>query len=132
MSVIMTYQPLVRGMRAICWTPENDEYPHLLAYEHQLFAMNTEWEKPSIGIETIGENLILILPHTNNWRPDNCIFIYELRIVLSHVSFLSPFSLAGINQDTSNHPICAIFSLALLCLNSVNRVFEWSIYFLIM
>jgi len=39
--------------------------------------MNMEWEKPSVGIEIVGGNLVLILSHANGWRPNNRTFIYE-------------------------------------------------------
>ena len=39
--------------------------------------MNTEQEKPSIGMEIVGENLVLVLSNTNGRRLDNRIFIYE-------------------------------------------------------
>ena len=51
--------------------------PHPHAREYRIFVMNTEWEKPSIGTEIVGENLVLVLSHTNRWRPDDRIFIYE-------------------------------------------------------
>ncbi|KIM37681.1 hypothetical protein M413DRAFT_448215 [Hebeloma cylindrosporum] len=65
--------------------------PHPLAREHRIFVMNTEWEKPSIVIEIVGENLVLILSHTNGWRPDNRIFIYEWKTGLLKVSFEAPY-----------------------------------------
>ena len=51
--------------------------PHPHAREHRIFVMNTEWEKQSVGIEILGDKLVLILSHMNGWRPDNRIFAYE-------------------------------------------------------
>ena len=68
--------------------------PHPHAREYRIFIMNTEWEKPSIGMEIVGENLVLVISHTNGWRPHNRIFIYEwktgvLKVVRVPVIFFS-------------------------------------------
>ena len=63
--------------------------PHPHACEHRIFVMNTEWEKPSLGIEIVGDNLVLILSHMNGWRPDNRIFIYQWKTGLLKVVLFS-------------------------------------------
>jgi hypothetical protein len=54
--------------------------------------MNTEWEKPSLGIERVGDNLVLILSHMNGWRPDHHMFIYKWKTRLLKVG---RFSVSG-------------------------------------
>jgi hypothetical protein len=51
--------------------------PHQHAREHRIFVMNTEWEKPSIGMEIVGENTVLILSQTNEWRLYDRTFIKQ-------------------------------------------------------
>ena len=82
--------------------------PHPHAREHRLLVMNTEWEKPSVGIEIVGENLVLILSHTNEWRPDNRIFIYEwktgvLKVVRVHLTFFLALVSTEINRASKHH-----------------------------
>ena len=72
--------------------------PHPRAHERRIFAMNVEWEKPPVGIEIVGENLVPILLHANGWRPNNRTFIYEWKAaVLKVVCVLLTFSCACVN-----------------------------------
>jgi hypothetical protein len=74
--------------------------PHPHAHEHRIFVMNTEWQKPSVGIEIVGDNLVLILSQTNGWRPDNYIFIYEWKTgALKVVGVLNTFLVVIVNRD---------------------------------
>jgi len=89
--------------------------PHPHAREHRIFVMSTEWKKPSVGIEIVGENLVLILSHTNAWKPDNRIFIYEwktgvLKVVRVPLTFFLVLVSTEINR-ASKHPTKAIQAL---------------------
>ncbi|TFK41206.1 hypothetical protein BDQ12DRAFT_679076 [Crucibulum laeve] len=51
---------------------------HSLAQKPRLLVTNSRWERPAIGIEIVGEYLVLIITHSNNpWRPDSQFFVYE-------------------------------------------------------
>ncbi len=40
--------------------------------------MNTKWERPAVGIEIVGDNLVLILAYYDNpHKPDDQVFVYE-------------------------------------------------------
>lgn len=42
--------------------------------------MNTPGEKPAIGIEIVGDNLVLVLYyHRNDAKPDDKVFIFDWR-----------------------------------------------------
>lgn len=63
--------------------------------------MQTEWERPAVGIEIVGNNLVLILAyHDNPHKPDDCVFVYEwksgtLKMVcgplpIAHLTYIPP------------------------------------------
>lgn len=52
--------------------------PHLEAERPIIPVMNTRWERPAVGIEIVGEILVLILAyHDNQYKPDDQVFVYE-------------------------------------------------------
>lgn len=52
--------------------------PHPDAKDHTIKVITSRWEKPALGIEIVGDNLVLILTFYNNpMRPDDQIFVYE-------------------------------------------------------
>ena len=52
--------------------------PHPQAQKHVIHVMNTPWEKPAIGIEIVGDNLVLVLYHyRHNAKPEDRVFIFE-------------------------------------------------------
>ena len=82
--------------------------PHPHAREHRIFVMNTEYAKPSVGIEIVGANLVPILSHANGWRPYNRIFIYEwktgvLKVVRVHLTFFLVLVSTDINRASKHH-----------------------------
>ncbi len=39
---------------------------------------HTRWERPAVGIEIVGDNLVLILAYKQNpYKPDDQVFVYE-------------------------------------------------------
>lgn len=53
---------------------------HLEAQQPIISVMNTRWEKPAVGIEIVGDNLVLILAYYEHpHKPDDQVFVYEWR-----------------------------------------------------
>jgi hypothetical protein len=58
--------------------------PHPQAQKHTIHVMNTLWKKPAIGIEIVGDNLVLILfYHRNEAAPDDRVFIFEWKTAVT-------------------------------------------------
>ncbi|KAH9476481.1 hypothetical protein JR316_0010393 [Psilocybe cubensis] len=64
--------------------------PHPRAVHKNAHVMSSPWEKPAIGIEIVGENLVLILTFINRGRTDDRVFIYDWMSDVVKVSFLAP------------------------------------------
>lgn len=57
--------------------------------------MNSPWQKPAVGIEIVGDHLVLILSFNNGQRPDDRVYIYDwindvLKMVSSTCCLLAP------------------------------------------
>jgi len=76
--------------------------PQQHAREHRIFVKNTQWEKPYIGMETVGEILVFILSNPTGWKLHDRISIYEwkmevLKVIRVLVTFLfRPYIRLGI------------------------------------
>ena len=53
--------------------------PHPAAKESTIHVYNSHWDSPGIGIEIVGDHLVLILTYHNNWMPDDLVFVYDWR-----------------------------------------------------
>ncbi|KAF8961935.1 hypothetical protein BDZ97DRAFT_1826703, partial [Flammula alnicola] len=66
--------------------------PHPQARKHRLHVMNSVYEKPAIGIEIVGDNLVLVLfYHRNDASPPDRVFIYDWRTAVVKTSFAVPY-----------------------------------------
>ncbi|PPQ97316.1 hypothetical protein CVT26_006634 [Gymnopilus dilepis] len=65
--------------------------PHPDAQEKTIHVMNAQWEKPAVGIETVGDNLVLILTFSTQQRPEDRVFIYEWKTNTLKASWQAPF-----------------------------------------
>ena len=53
---------------------------HPAAKESTIHVFNSPWDRPKIGIEIVGDRLVLILAyHSNPWTPDDHVFVYDWR-----------------------------------------------------
>ncbi|CAA7261285.1 unnamed protein product [Cyclocybe aegerita] len=65
---------------------------HPQAKEERILVMTSPYEKPAIGIEIVGDNLVLILTFYNHRdKPDDRVFIYEWRTSVLKASFSAPW-----------------------------------------
>ncbi|KDR77919.1 hypothetical protein GALMADRAFT_94412 [Galerina marginata CBS 339.88] len=64
---------------------------HPQARESRIRVISTESENASVGIEIVGDNLILILSFPGMRQQDDCIFIYEWKTGVLKTSFLAPY-----------------------------------------
>ena len=54
--------------------------PHPAAKESTIHVFNSRWQKPAIGIEIVGDRLVLILTYRDNdSMPDDLVFVYDWR-----------------------------------------------------
>ena len=54
--------------------------PHPAAKESTIHVFNSQWERPAIGMEIVGDRLVLILTYRReHWAPDDLIFVYDWR-----------------------------------------------------
>ncbi|KIM38398.1 hypothetical protein M413DRAFT_46795, partial [Hebeloma cylindrosporum] len=65
--------------------------PHPEAREHKIHVLNSRWEKPAIGIEIVGDHLVLVIYYLNNFNPDDHIFIWEWRTGVLKTHFTAPY-----------------------------------------
>ncbi|KAF9472446.1 hypothetical protein BDN70DRAFT_844484 [Pholiota conissans] len=67
--------------------------PHPQAQKHYIHVTNTRWEKPAIGIEIVGDNLVLILfYHRHEARPEDKVFVYNWRTAATKTCFSVPYN----------------------------------------
>lgn len=66
--------------------------PHPAAKESTIHVLNSHWDSPTIGIEIVGDRLVLILSYHNNLRPDDRVFVYDWRNAVQTMvcSFIDP------------------------------------------
>ncbi|KAF8888711.1 hypothetical protein CPB84DRAFT_1849531 [Gymnopilus junonius] len=65
--------------------------PHPDARESRIHVMNSQWEKPAVGIEIVGDHLVLILCFYNAQRPEDRVYIYEWKTNTLKVSWQAPY-----------------------------------------
>jgi hypothetical protein len=54
--------------------------PHPAAKESTIHVLSSHWDNPAIGVEIVGDRLVLILTYPDNpWRPDDRVFVYDWR-----------------------------------------------------
>ena len=53
--------------------------PHPEARESKIHVLNSRWEKPAIGIEIVGDHIVLVLYYLNAASPEDHVFIWEWR-----------------------------------------------------
>ena len=54
--------------------------PHPAAKASTIHVLTSEWDRPAIGVEIVGDRLVLILSfHHNPWLPDDRVFVYDWR-----------------------------------------------------
>lgn len=53
--------------------------PHPAAKESTIHVFKSHWDGPGIGIEIVGDHLVLILTYHNQleWKPDDLVFVYD-------------------------------------------------------
>ncbi|EKM77109.1 hypothetical protein AGABI1DRAFT_77888 [Agaricus bisporus var. burnettii JB137-S8] len=92
--------------------------PHPEAQRPVISVTQVEWDRPALGIEIVGNNLVLILAYSdNNHKPDDRMFIYDWKSGVLKMSFRAPYQtysgLIFVTQDVFMTP------------NSNNATFEY-------
>ncbi|KAJ2915089.1 hypothetical protein MD484_g5358, partial [Candolleomyces efflorescens] len=70
--------------------------PHPLAKQTRISAYKNKYARPAVGIEIVGENLVLILAHfldplIDTSQPEDRVFIFEWRTGQLKMSFVAPY-----------------------------------------